>query len=86
MTGTRTALGTVVQWDEERRGGLIETADVDGQCWADESVVVQGTESGGGLRAGQIVEFDWVESADVGLPRHATRVVARDDLQGGFGG
>ena len=55
-----TTHGTVVRWDDVRGGAIIEAAEVPGGCWADRSVVVQGTKGttgSGELRAGQVVEL-----------------------------
>jgi cold shock CspA family protein len=84
MASAGSTFGTVVRWDEERHGGLIEAPGLPGGCWVDESVVVR--RGARGLRAGQVVEVDWIESPDTDPPRRATRVVLRTDLQGGLGG
>jgi len=85
MTRSGTTVGTVIRWDDERQGGLVEAPDLPGECWVDGSVV-EGASSEGGLRAGQIVEVDWTEPGAGGAPLRATRVVRRDDLQTGLGG
>jgi hypothetical protein len=85
MTRSGTALGTVVRWDDARGGAVIEAPDLPGGCWADASVVVHST-SGGALRAGQVVELDWTESAGEWLPFRALRVAPREDLQATVGG
>jgi hypothetical protein len=85
MARSGSTVGTVVRWDEERHTGLVEAADLPGQCWVDASVIVHGT-GGGELRAGQVVEVEWTEPGDGGAPLRATRVVRREDLQTGLGG
>jgi CspA family cold shock protein len=86
MATRGTTLGTVVRWDDARRGALIEAAELPGGCWADASVVVHSTSPGGVLRAGQVVEVDWVEPGAGGLPFRALRVTPREDLQATVGG
>ncbi len=85
MARSGNSVGTVIRWDDNRGGGLVESPDVPGECWVDASVVVHST-SHGSLRAGQVVEMDWVES-DGGSPRYrAVRVSPRPDLQATVGG
>ena len=85
MTSSGSSAGTVVRWDDDAGGALIELTDRPGECWADASAVV-----GGPLRAGQVVTVDW--TADVGAaddgdgPFRAVRVRRRDDLQATPGG
>ena len=86
MTRTGTTLGTVIRWDDARRGALIEAPDLPGGCWADASAVVHSTFPGGVLRAGQVVELDWAEPGAEGLPFRALRVKPREDLQATVGG
>jgi hypothetical protein len=86
MARSGTTLGTVVRWDDARRGALIEAAELPGGCWADASAVVHSTSPGGVLRAGQVVEVDWVEPGAEGLPFRALRVTPREDLQATVGG
>jgi hypothetical protein len=86
MARSGTTLGTVVRWDDARRGALIEAHDLPGGCWADASVVVHSTSPTGGLRAGQVVEVDWTEPGAEGLPFRALRVRPREDLQSTVGG
>jgi hypothetical protein len=81
-----TTVGTVVRWDDARGGALIEARDLPGGCWADAAVVVHSTSRTGALRAGQVVEVDWVEPGSGGLPFRALRVDPRDDLQATIGG
>jgi hypothetical protein len=81
-----TTLGTVVRWDDTRGGAVIEARDLPGGCWADASVVVHGPSRGDVLRAGQVVEVDWVEPGAEGLPFRALRVARRGDLQSTVGG
>jgi hypothetical protein len=86
MARSGTTLGTVVRWDDARRGALIEAGDLPGGCWADASVVVHSTSGKGVLRAGQVVEVDWVEPGAEGLPFRAVKVTPREDLQATVGG
>ena len=86
MAGSGTTIGTVVRWDEGRGGAVIEAPEVPGGCWADRSVVVHSTVGAGTLRAGQVVEFDWAEPGEHGLPFRALRVSPREDLQATLGG
>jgi hypothetical protein len=86
MGSSGTTLGTVIRWDEARHGALIEAPDLPGGCWADASVVQHSTMAGGGLRAGQVVEVEWTEPGEGGLPFRALRVVPREDLQATVGG
>ena len=86
MATSGTTLGTVVRWDDARRGALIEAAELPGGCWADASVVVHSTQGGGGLRAGQVVQFDWTAEEGGEWPFRATRVEPREDLQATLGG
>ena len=85
MGRSGTTLGTVVRWDDARGGAVIEARELPGGCWADASVVVHST-SGGVLRAGQVVELDWVEAPGERLPFRALRVAPREDLQATVGG
>jgi hypothetical protein len=86
VTGSGTAVGTVVRWDDARGGAVIEAPDLPGGCWADASAVEHGTTGGGELRAGQVVELEWSEPGAGGLPYRALRVTPRDDLQASIGG
>jgi hypothetical protein len=86
MVRSGTTLGTVVRWDGARHGALIETPDLPGGCWADASVVAHSTSATGTLRAGQVVEVEWTEPGEAGLPYRAVRVVPREDLQATVGG
>ena len=86
MARSGTTLGTVVRWDDDRGGAVIEAPEVPGGCLADRSVVVHSTAGGGGLRAGQVVEFEWTEPGDQGFPFRAVRVSPREDLQATLGG
>jgi hypothetical protein len=85
MARQGTTLGTVIRWDDDRRGAVIEATDTPGGCWADASVI-EHSHSGGVLRAGQVVELDWTEVAAEGLRFSALRVVPRSDLQATVGG
>ena len=84
--GVTTTLGTVVRWDDDRGGAVIEAPEMPGGCWADRSAVAHSTSGGGGLRAGQVVEVEWTRPGEGGLPFRAVRVTPRDDLQAGLGG
>lgn len=84
MARSGSTLGTVIRWDDERHSGLIEAPDLPGACWVDRSVLAPGQE--GDLRAGQVVEVDWTEPGEGSAPLRATRVLLRNDLQGGVGG
>ena len=86
MADTGTTLGTVVRWDAAREGAVIEAPDLPGGCWADRSVVVHSTVGSGELRAGQVVQLEWTEPGDAGLPFRAVRVTPREDLQATPGG
>ena len=86
MTPGGTTFGTVVRWDDVRRGALIEAPELPGGCWADAAVVVRSTSGPGPLRAGQVVELDWARPGAEGLPFRALRVAPRDDLQQTVGG
>ncbi|SFK56547.1 hypothetical protein [Geodermatophilus ruber] len=85
MTRSGTAQGTVIRWDDARNGAIVEAYDLPGGCWVP-AAVVHG-EGSAALRAGQIVEVEWLEEAGAeGLPFRATRVVPREDLQATLGG
>jgi hypothetical protein len=86
MASSGSALGTVLRWDEERRGALLDAQECPGGCWADASVVAHSTQGGGALRAGQVVQFDWVEETVSEWRFRATRVEPREDLQATLGG
>ena len=80
MDSSGNSAGTVVRWDDDAGGAVIELTDPRGECWADASAV-----AGGPLRAGQVVSVDW--AADDGdRPYRAVRVRQRDDLQATPGG
>jgi hypothetical protein len=86
MARTGSALGTVLRWDDERSGAILDAEECPGGCWADASVVVHSTQTGGNLRAGQVVQFDWVDEPAGGHAFRATRVEPREDLQTTLGG
>lgn len=80
MARSGSSVGTVVRWDGD--GAVIELAGLDGECWAEASVVADGP-----LRAGQVVGVEWTESGDGDRPFRAVRVgPPRDDLQATPGG
>jgi hypothetical protein len=85
MARSGTTLGTVIRWDDARGGGVIESAELPGGCWAEASAVVHST-SGGVLRAGQVVDVEWTEPGSAGFPFRAVRVSPREDLQATVGG
>ncbi|UOY03123.1 hypothetical protein [Blastococcus sp. PRF04-17] len=86
MGRSGTTFGTVVRWDGDRGGAIIEAPELPGLCWAEASVVARSTSGDGVLRAGQVVEVEWTEPGDAGLPFRAVRVVPREDLQATVGG
>jgi cold shock CspA family protein len=81
MASSGTSQGTVVRWDEDAGGAVVEVAGLSGDCWAEASVV-----TGGPLRAGQVVTVDWTEDGAGGRPFRAVEVRVRDDLQATPGG
>ena len=85
MARSGTGLGTVIRWDDVRRGGLVEFPDLPGLCWVDAAVVAHGT-GDSALRAGQVVEVAWTEAGDGEHPYRAVRVAPRGDLQSTVGG
>jgi hypothetical protein len=85
MARSGTGLGTVIRWDDGRRGGLVEFPDLPGLCWVDAAVVPHGT-GHDALRAGQVVEVEWTEAGDAEHPYRAVRVAPRGDLQATVGG
>lgn len=86
MARSGSALGSVVRWDDDRNGAIIEVPDLPGDCWADASVVVHSTAGDGRLRAGQVVAVDWTDEDAGEWPFRATRVEPREDLQATLGG
>ena len=86
MTSSGSAVGTVVRWDDDRRGAILDAEECPGGCWADSSAVVHSTQGGGRLRAGQVVQFDWTAESGGDWPFRATRVEPREDLQATLGG
>jgi hypothetical protein len=86
MTRSGTTFGTVVRWDDAGGGAVIEAPELPGFCWAAASVVRHSTSGDGVLRAGQVVEVEWTEPGEGGLPFRAVRVVPREDLQATVGG
>ena len=86
MTDSGTTMGTVVRWDDDAGGAVVEAPDVPGGCWADRSVVEHSTSGGGTLRAGQVVELEWTEPGEAGFAFRALRVTPRDPLQATPGG
>jgi cold shock CspA family protein len=83
MTRSGMTRGTVIRWDDARRGGLVEAPDLPGDCWVDASAVDR--RPGGTLRAGQVVDVEWTEPGVEGAAFRATRVVPREDLQATLG-
>ena len=86
MERTGSAVGTVLRWDDDRSGAILDAAECPGGCWADASVVRHSTQGDGRLRAGQVVQFEWVEDSSGEWPFRATRVEPREDLQATLGG
>ena len=86
MVRSGTSLGTVVRWDDDRRGAILDAEECPGGCWADSSAVEHSTQGGGRLRAGQVVQFDWTAVDEGEWPFRATRVEPREDLQTTLGG
>jgi hypothetical protein len=86
MARTGSALGTVLRWDEDRSGAILDAEECPGGCWADASVVVHSTTGSGRLRAGQVVQFEWTEEPVGTWSYRATRVEPREDLQATLGG
>ena len=85
MSRSGTSVGTVIRWDDTRDGGIVETPDLPGECWVPSSVVAHST-ARGSLRAGQVVQLEWVETDDATHRFHAVRVEPRPDLQATVGG
>jgi hypothetical protein len=83
---TGSALGTVLRWDDDRRGAILDAGDCPGGCWADASVVVHSTQGDQRLRAGQVVQFEWVAEPTGTWQFRAIRVEPREDLQATVGG
>ena len=85
MARSGSTIGTVIRWDDDKHSGLIEAPDLPAPCWVDASVVdhAHGDRE---LRAGQVVEVEWIEEAQGDALLTATRVVHRGDLQSGLGG
>jgi hypothetical protein len=75
-----TSVGTVVRWDEEAHGAVIEVPGLPGDCWADATVVEHDTVEGT-LRAGQVVTVQWVEDGAGRRPFRAVHVRRRRDQQ-----
>jgi hypothetical protein len=75
-----TTEGAVVRWDDDRAGAILEAPGLPGEGWAD-AAVVEHSQSGGILRAGQVVELDWTVPGPEGYAYRATRVRPRSDLQ-----
>ncbi len=86
MGSSGSAVGTVLRWDDERRGAILDARECPGGCWADASVVVHSTQGRGELRAGQVVQFDWAAEPVGEWSFRATRVEPREDLQATPGG
>ena len=84
MASSGTSVGTVIRWDDERGAGIVESRELPADCWVEAEVVHSRT--GGGLRAGQVVEVEWVNAGAGEHPVRAVRVTPRDDLQATPGG
>jgi hypothetical protein len=84
-TRSGTSEGAVVRWDDERGGAVLEAPGLPGEGWAD-AAAIEHSQSGGVLRAGQVVEFDWTRPGPGGHAYRATRVRPRGDLQATPGG
>lgn len=80
-SGSGSSVGTVIRWDSDRGGAVLDAPECPGGCWADTSVVQHSTQDPGELRAGQVVRFDWVEEPAGQWPFRATQVEPRQDLQ-----
>jgi hypothetical protein len=78
MTSRGTSVGTVVRWDEQAHGAVIEVPGLPGDVWADADVV---DTADGTLRAGQVVTVEWTEAQEHGRPFRAVHVRRRQDLQ-----
>lgn len=79
MADSGRALGTVTTWDAADGGGVIESADLPGGCWA-AADAVEGPDAPT-LRTGQVVEVTWRAPGDHGYPFRAVRVAPRPNLQ-----
>lgn len=85
MIGTGTSVGTVIRWDGDACGAIVELPDLPGNCWVPASVIARDT-ANSALRAGQVVSVEWREPGAGGLPYRAVRVQLREDLQATPGG
>lgn len=79
MARSGTSLGTVIRWDDDQREGLIEAPDLPAGCWVGADAVH--STAGDGLRAGQVVQVEWIETGQPDHPVRALRVELRNDLQ-----
>jgi cold shock CspA family protein len=79
MATNGTSVGTVLRWDADQGAGLVDVADLPGDCWVEAAALDPST--GGGLRAGQVVEVEWSDTGSGDHPVRADRVTPRDDLQ-----
>lgn len=84
MAGSGTSVGTVIRWDSDRQIGIIESPDLPGGCSV--AAAALHPSAGGALRAGQVVEVEWVEAGTSTHPFRAERVTPRDHLQATPGG
>ncbi len=77
-------MGTVIRWDADRGAGVIGSPDLPGDCSVDAGALHPSAH--GRLRAGQVVEVEWMEAAGGSYPFRAARVTPRDELQATPGG
>ncbi|MGY2001476.1 hypothetical protein [Blastococcus sp. SYSU DS1024] len=79
MVRSGTSVGTVVRWDGDEGGGLVESPDLHGHCWVEVGALHPSAR--GSLRAGQVVDVSWTETGVGDHPVRADLVTPRDDLQ-----
>jgi cold shock CspA family protein len=79
MARSGTSVGTVVRWDGDEGAGIVDVPDLPVDCWVETSAL--DPEAHGALRAGQVVEVEWTDTAAGPHPVRAERVTPRDDLQ-----
>lgn len=83
MSTSGRAQGTVTWWRPEDGGGVVEWADLGGECWVDAAVVDAPDVD---LRAGQVVQVEWEEPGPSGYSCRARRVTVGDELEATPGG